>query len=201
MAFNFYSRNKIYADITEVIGGTPLVRVNKLAQQEGCLATVLTKLEFFNPLSSVKDRPALGMIEAAEKEGKLKPGGTIVEATSGNTGIGLAFICAVRGYNLILTMPESMSVERRKLLAFLGAIIELTPASEGMAGSIKKADEIVKNTAGAVLTKQFENPANPLSHFMTTAEEIWNDTKGNVDAFVAGVGTGGTLQGVAALVA
>ncbi len=190
-------RNKVYADITEVIGGTPLVRLNKLARQEGCLATVLAKLEFFNPLSSVKDRPALGMIEAAEKEGKLKPGGTLVEATSGNTGIGLAFICAVRGYNLVLTMPESMSVERRKLLAFLGAKIVLTPASEGMAGSIKKAEEIAKNTAGAMLPKQFENPANPISHVISTAEEIWNDTKGSVDVFVAGVGTGGTLQGVA----
>ncbi|MFA4995041.1 MAG: cysteine synthase A [Bdellovibrionales bacterium] len=197
MARTLHSRNKVYADITEVIGGTPLVRLNKLAQQEGAVGTILAKLEYFNPLSSVKDRPALGMIEAAEKEGKLKSGGTLIEATSGNTGIGLAFICAVRGYNLILTMPESISLERRKLLAFLGAKIVLTPAGEGMAGSVKKAEEIAKNTAGAILPRQFENPANPISHFLTTAEEIWNDTNGAVDVFVAGVGTGGTLQGVA----
>jgi cysteine synthase len=197
MVLAFFSRNKVYADITETIGGTPLVRLNKLAQQEGSVATILAKLEFFNPLSSVKDRPALGMIEAAEKAGKLKPGGTLVEATSGNIGISLAFIAAVRSYNLILTMPESMSLERRKLLAFLGAKIVLTPAAEGMAGSVKKAEEIAKNTKGAILPRQFENPANPLSHFITTAQEIWDDTKGVVDVFVAGVGTGGTLQGVA----
>jgi cysteine synthase A len=196
MTVNLHSHNKVYADITEVIGGTPLVRLNKLAKEEGCIATLYAKLEFFNPLSSVKDRPALGMIEAAEKDGSLKPGGTMVEATSGNTGIGLAFISAVRGYNLILTMPESMSLERRKLLAFLGAKIVLTPAAEGMSGAVKKAEEIVKSTPDAIMPKQFENPANPAIHTLTTAEEIWNDTKGAVDAFVAGVGTGGTIQGV-----
>ncbi|MDR3424094.1 MAG: cysteine synthase A [Alphaproteobacteria bacterium] len=191
------SRNRIYNDITETIGGTPLVRLNKLPQEAGCVAVIYAKLEFFNPLSSVKDRTAIGMIEAAEKEGRLKSGGVLVEATSGNTGIGLAFICAVRGYNLILTMPENMSPERRQLLAFLGAKIVLTPVDEGMSGAIRKAEEIVRNTPNAIMPKQFENPANPAIHYSTTAEEIWNDTKGAVDFFVAGVGTGGTIQGVA----
>ncbi|MDD3371015.1 MAG: cysteine synthase A [Alphaproteobacteria bacterium] len=193
----FDTTNRIYNDMTELIGKTPLVRLNKIAYDEGCVATVLAKLEYFNPLSSVKDRTALGMINAAEKEGKLLAGGTIVEATSGNTGIGLAFISAMRGYKLILTMPENMSLERRKLLAFLGAKIILTPASEGMSGSVKKAEEITKATPGAIMAKQFENPANPAIHHFTTGEEIWTDTKGAVNAFVAGVGTGGTLQGVA----
>lgn len=191
------ARNKVYSNITETVGGTPLVRINKMAEEEGCVGTVLAKLEFFNPLSSVKDRTALGMIDAAEKRGQLKPKGLLVEATSGNTGIGLAFIAAVRGYTLILTMPENMSLERRKLLAFLGATIILTPAAEGMAGAVKKAEEIVKETAGAVMPKQFENPANPAIHIDTTAQEIWADTQGCIDAFVAGVGTGGTIQGVA----
>jgi cysteine synthase A len=191
------ARNKIYENIIEVIGGTPLVRLNKLAQDEACVATILAKLEFFNPLSSVKDRAALGMIEAAEKDGSLKPGGVMVEATSGNTGIGLAFISTVRGYTLILTMPENMSLERRKLLAFLGAKIVLTPAAEGMTGAIKKAQEIASSTPGAIIPKQFENQANPQIHYLTTGQEIWSDTQGAVDAFVAGVGTGGTLQGVA----
>jgi len=187
----------VYEDITKTIGGTPLVRLNRIPKEEGCAATVLAKLEFFNPLSSVKDRTALGMIEAAEKDGRLKPGGMVVEATSGNTGIGLAFICAVRGYGLTLTMPENMSHERRKLLAYLGAKIVLTPAGEGMAGALKKAEEIVADSPEAIMAKQFENPANPAIHQATTAQEIWNDTNGTVDAFVAGVGTAGTLQGVA----
>jgi cysteine synthase A len=196
MANTISFRNKAYNDITEVIGGTPLVRINKIAREEGCVGKIFAKLEYFNPLSSVKDRTAYGMIEAAERDGALKSGGTMVEATSGNTGIGLAFIASVRGYTLILTMPDNMSVERRKLLAYLGAKIVLTPASEGMAGALKKAHEIVAATPGAIMPKQFENPANPAIHVTTTAEEIWADTHGDVDAFVAGVGTGGTLQGV-----
>ncbi len=190
-------KNAIYDDITQLIGNTPLVRLKRIPEAEGCVANILVKMEFFNPLSSSKDRTALGMIDAAEKEGRLKPGGLLVEATSGNTGIGLAFICAVRGYQLILTMPENMSMERRKLLAFLGARIELTPAAEGMAGALKKAEEIVKESAGAMKVGQFDNPANPAIHKATTAQEIWNDTEGVVDAFVAGVGTAGTIQGVA----
>lgn len=190
-------RGMVYGSILETIGHTPLVRLNALAQEAGCAATILAKLEFFNPLASVKDRTALGMIEAAERDGSLKPGGTLVESTSGNTGIGLAFIAAVKGYTLILTMPENMSVERRKLLAFLGARLELTPAQEGMAGALKKAQAIVANQDNALLLRQFSNPANPAIHEATTAQEIWNDTQGAIDAFVAGVGTGGTLQGVA----
>ena len=188
---------KIFENITQTIGNTPLVKLNRLTQEARCVANVYAKLEFFNPLSSVKDRAALGMVQAAERGGELKAGGTIVESTSGNTGIGLAFIAAVKGYRLILTMPENMSVERRKLLAFLGAEIVLTPAEEGMAGAIKKADEIVCSYDNAVLTRQFANPANPAAHTETTAQEIWNDTDGCVDAFVAGIGTGGTVQGVA----
>lgn len=187
----------VFEDITKTIGGTPLVRLNRIPKEEGCAANVLAKLEYFNPLSSAKDRTALGMIEAAEKDGRLKPGGMVVEATSGNTGIGLAFICAVRGYGLTLTMPENMSAERRKLLAYLGASIVLTPAAEGMAGSLKKAEEIVATTANAMMAKQFENPANPAIHAATTAQEIWDDTQGTVAAFAAGVGTAGTIQGVA----
>ncbi len=197
MTFQTSPRNKIYNDITETIGGTPLVRLNKLPQEAGCGATILAKLEFFNPLSSVKDRTALGMIEAAEKDGILVAGGVLVESTSGNTGIGLAFIAAVRGYKLILTMPENMSVERRRLLEFLGAKIILTPAEEGMTGALQKAEEIAAKTKDAFMPQQFSNPANPRIHRNMTAEEIWNDTDGKVDVFVAGVGTGGTLQGVA----
>jgi cysteine synthase A len=196
MTFTTQPRNKVYNNITETIGGTPLVRLNRMPREAGCTAAILAKLEFFNPLSSVKDRTALGMIEAAENDGRLQPGGTLVESTSGNTGLALAFIAAVKGYRLILTMPDSMSVERRKLLAFLGADIVLTPAEEGMAGAIKKAEEIVRNTPRAFTLRQFSNPANPAIHLRTTAEEIWADTAGNVDVFVAGVGTGGTLQGV-----
>lgn len=188
---------KIFEDVTQTIGGTPLVRLSRLGRDQGCAAEILAKLEFFNPLSSVKDRAAMGMIEAAEKEGKLKQGATIVEATSGNTGIGLAFIASVKGYRLVLTMPENMSVERRKMLAYLGAEIVLTPASQGMAGAVAKAQEIVASDPDAFAPLQFENKANPASHEMTTAQEIWADTQGKIDVFVAGVGTGGTLQGVA----
>ncbi|MDD3030151.1 MAG: cysteine synthase A [Alphaproteobacteria bacterium] len=197
MPLTFSARGKVYNDITETIGGTPLVKLNALAKDEGCHATVLAKLEFFNPLASSKDRAAMSMIDDAEQKGILKPGGTIVEATSGNTGIGLAFIATVKGYKLILTMPENMSLERRKLLAFLGAKIILTPAADGMGGAVKKAEEIVRQTPGSIMAKQFDNPANPAAHVKTTAEEIWADTQGHVDAFAAGIGTGGTVQGVA----
>lgn len=189
-------RKKIYENIIDTIGGTPLVRLNKLSKGTSSSATILAKLEYFNPLSSVKDRTALGMIEAAEKDGKLRASGYIVESTSGNTGIGLAFIAAVRGYNLILTMPDNMSVERQKMLNYLGAEIILTPAAEGMAGASKKAEEIAKERDNAVMLHQFDNPANPAIHRETTAEEIWIDTNGSVDVFIAGVGTGGTIQGV-----
>jgi cysteine synthase A len=193
----FSPRPKICDDITQTIGNTPLVRLNKIPQETGCKATILAKLEFFNPLSSVKDRTAFGMIEDAEQDGRLKRGMILVESTSGNTGIGLAFISAVRGYGLILTMPEDMSLERRKLLAFLGAKIELTPAKDGMAGAVKRAQEIVASDPHALMLQQFENPANPAIHRNTTTPEIWRDTDGKVDVFVAGVGTGGTIQGMA----
>ena len=189
-------RGKIFDSILEAVGGTPLVKLNKLPQENGCVGTVLAKLEFFNPLSSVKDRAALGMIEGAEREGRLKPDSVLVEPTSGNTGIGLAFVAALKGYKLILTMPENMSVERRKLLAFLGATIVLTPSAEGMTGAIKKAEEIVGSTQGALMLQQFKNKANPAIHRLTTAQEIWVDTEGKVDVFIAGVGTGGTVQGI-----
>ncbi len=188
---------RVFADITETLGGTPLVRLNRLPQGEGCLAQVLVKLEFFNPCASVKDRIALAMIEAAEAEGRLRPGATLIEPTSGNTGISLAFVCAARGYRLILTMPESMSVERRKMLKLLGCDLELTPAERGMAGAIARADELCRKIPDALMLQQFDNPANPEIHATTTAEEIWADTGGEVDVFVAGVGTGGTLTGVA----
>ncbi|MDD5586402.1 MAG: cysteine synthase A [Alphaproteobacteria bacterium] len=196
MPFTTQGRGRIYNNIVETVGNTPLVRLNKLPQAAGCVGAVLAKLEFFNPLSSVKDRTALGMIEAAEREGRLNKDSVLVEPTSGNTGIGLAFIASVRGYKLILTMPENMSVERRKLLEFLGADIVLTPAGEGMTGSIKKAEAILKTDPNAIMLQQFKNPANPAIHRVTTALEIWNDTSGEVDVFVAGVGTGGTVQGV-----
>lgn len=184
---------KIYNDITETIGKTPLVRINRL--NKGC-ATIVAKLESANPCGSVKDRIALNMIRAAEAEGKLKAGATLVEATSGNTGIGLASVCATKGYRLILTMPESMSIERRKLLAFLGAEIVLTPATEGMTGAVRKAEELVSSITDAIMMKQFDNPANPEAHYKTTFQELWDDTDGKLDIFVAGVGTGGTLTGV-----
>ncbi|KAF0118936.1 MAG: cysteine synthase A [Rhodospirillaceae bacterium] len=190
-------RGRIYESIVETIGATPLVRMNKLTRDAGCVATVLGKCEFFNPLNSVKDRIGLAMIEAAEAEGVLAPGAVLVEPTSGNTGIALAFVCAAKGYRLILTMPESMSLERRKMLQLLGAEIELTPAARGMAGAVQRAEEMVANLPGAVMLQQFNNPANPAAHFRTTAEEIWRDTGGIVDVIVSGVGTGGTLTGLA----
>ena len=183
----------IHNDITEVFGNTPLVRLNRVT--EGLGATVLAKLEFYNPSSSVKDRLGVAIVDAAEKSGDLKPGGTLVEGTSGNTGIALAMVGAARGYKVILTMPESMSQERKTLLKAYGAELVLTPAGEGMKGAVSKAAEIAANTPGAVLTKQFENAANPAIHFATTGPEIWNDTDGAVDIFVAGIGTGGTLSG------
>jgi len=182
-------------DITELIGKTPLVKINKLTKEIDAL--VLAKLEFFNPMSSVKDRIALAMVNAAEKKGLIKEKSLIVEATSGNTGIGLAFVCAVRNYRLILTMPDTMTIERRKILKALGAEIVLTPGAHGMKGAINKANEICLENKDSFMPKQFENFANPEIHRQTTAEEIWNDTGGKVDYFVAGVGTGGTIMGTA----
>ncbi len=191
-----WGRGKVYGDITETIGHTPLVRVARMAKDAGAKGDVLIKLEFFNPLSSVKDRIGVAMIDVLEAEGKITPGKTVlVEPTSGNTGIGLAFVAAARGYTLKLVMPESMSIERRKILAHLGAELVLTPAAGGMPGAIDKANQILAETPGAVQPSQFENPANPLVHERTTAEEIWTDTQGKVDVLVIGVGTGGTLTG------
>jgi cysteine synthase A len=190
-------RGKIYDSILDTIGATPLVRVSRLAAEFGVKADIVGKLEFFNPLSSVKDRIGLAMIEAAEREGKIEPGKTtLIEPTSGNTGIALAFVAAAKGYRLILTMPESMSVERRKMLKLLGAELELTPASEGMKGAIRKAEELATTISNAFITQQFKNLANPEIHRNTTAEEIWRDTDGKADILISGVGTGGTLTGV-----
>lgn len=189
-------RGKIYDSILDTIGATPLVRLNKLAAAHDVKAELIGKLEFFNPLASVKDRIGLAMVEAAEAEGRLKPGGLIVEPTSGNTGIALAFVAAAKGYKLILTMPESMSVERRKMLRLLGAELRLTPAAQGMKGAIALANEIVANDPNAIILQQFENPANPKIHRATTAEEIWTDTDGKLDFIVGGVGTGGTITGL-----
>ena len=188
---------RVYDSITDTVGDTPLVRLDRLAKEKGVGAHILAKLEFFNPLASVKDRIGVAMVDALEQAGKIGPGhGVMVEPTSGNTGIALAFVAAARGYKLILVMPESMSIERRKMLALLGAELVLTPAPQGMKGAIAKANEIVAATPGAVIPQQFENPANPEIHRRTTAEEIWNDTAGAVDFVVSGVGTGGTITGV-----
>ena len=189
-------RGKIYASIIDTIGDTPLVALPNLTRALKPKGTVLAKLEFFNPISSVKDRIGVSLIESLEAQGVLKPGSTIVEPTSGNTGIALAFVAASKGYKLILCMPESMSVERRKMLLLLGAQLELTPAERGMAGAVARAKELVEAIPGAVLPQQFDNAANPLIHRVSTAEEIWNDTEGKVDALVSGVGTGGTITGV-----
>jgi len=190
-------RGRIYDSIVQTIGDTPLVRMKRLAQERGVKANLLAKLEFFNPISSVKDRIGVSMIEALEASGMIDPSKTIlVEPTSGNTGIALAFVAAARGYRLMLVMPDSMSIERRKMLSLLGAELVLTPAAQGMKGAIAKAQEIVAATPGAIIPQQFENPANPEVHRRTTAEEIWNDTGGEIDVFVSGVGTGGTITGV-----
>ena len=185
---------RIYNDVTDLIGNTPLVRLNRLTK--GLAAQVVVKLEFYNPANSVKDRIGVAIIDAAERAGDLKPGGTIVEATSGNTGIALAMVGAARGYHVILTMPETMSTERRVMLRAYGAEIVLTPGSEGMAGAVARAKQIISETENAVAANQFANPANPAIHRVTTAEEVWDDTDGKVDIFVAGIGTGGTISGV-----
>jgi cysteine synthase A len=193
-------RGRVYDSITETIGATPLVRIHRLAKKAGSQADILAKCEFFNPLNSVKDRIGVSMIAAAEAAGRIKDGTVLVEPTSGNTGIALAFVCAAKGYRLILTMPESMSVERRKMLNLLGAELELTPAAQGMRGAIAKAEEIVGSLPDAFIPQQFQNPANPEIHRRTTAEEIWRDTAGAVDVVVSGVGTGGTLTGVGSVI-
>ena len=192
-------RGRIYDSITDTIGDTPLVRLNRMAKEANAGANILLKLEFFNPMASVKDRIGVAMIDALEREGKITPDTVIIEPTSGNTGIALAFVCAARGYKLILCMPESMSLERRKMLAILGAQIELTPAEKGMKGAIARADELLAEYPNSVTPRQFDNPANPEIHVRTTAEEIWNDTNGGVDAVISGVGTGGTFTGVGSL--
>jgi cysteine synthase A len=191
-------QGRIFNDITETIGGTPLVRINRIIPPGGGI--VLAKCEFFNPLGSVKDRIGLAMIEAAERDGKINKQTLIVEPTSGNTGIALAFVCAAKGYNLVLTMPESMSIERRRLLKALGAKVELTPAAEGMRGAINRAEVISREVPNSFIPNQFENPANPEIHRQTTAEEIWQDTEGKVDILVAGVGTGGSITGVSEVI-
>jgi cysteine synthase len=192
------TNGKLYSNIVETVGRTPLVRLNRVTQ--GIDAIIAIKLEFFNPLGSVKDRIGMSMIEAAEQEGKINPNTVVVEPTSGNTGIALAFVCAAKGYKLVLTMPETMSMERRTLLAMLGAKLVLTPGSEGMKGAIARAEEILRATPNAWMPQQFNNPANPIIHQKTTAEEIWADTNGQVDILVSAVGTGGTITGVAEVI-
>jgi cysteine synthase A len=187
-------RGRIYDDITQTIGNTPLIKLRRVVGD--AKATVVAKMESFNPLWSVKDRIGVSMIDAAERDGKLKPGGTVVEPTSGNTGIGLAFVCAARGYRLIVTMPETMSLERRRLLKAFGAEVVLTPGDKGMSGAIARAEEILRDTPNSFMPQQFKNPANPEIHRKTTAEEIWRDTDGKADILVSGVGTGGTVTGV-----
>lgn len=189
-------RGRIYTSITQTIGDTPIVRLDNLMKEYGLKATLLAKLEFFNPIASVKDRIGVAMVEALEAEGKIKANSVLVEPTSGNTGIALAFACAAKGYRLILCMPESMSVERRKMLLLLGAELELTPADQGMKGAIGRAEELLAQNPDWVMPQQFNNPANPEIHRRTTAEEIWNDTDGEVDAIISGVGTGGTFTGL-----
>ena len=189
-------RGRIYDSVLDLVGDTPLVRLPRLMEELKPAGEVVAKLEFFNPLSSVKDRIGVSMIEALESEGKLKPGATIVEPTSGNTGIALAFVAAAKGYRLVLVMPDSMSIERRKMLLILGARLELTPAEKGMRGAVLRAQELLEEIPGSVMPQQFENWANPLIHRVSTAEEIWNDTDGKVDAVISGVGTGGTISGV-----
>lgn len=188
----------VYNSLNELVGSTPLLRLRQIEAETGANANIFAKLECFNPAGSSKDRVALNMLEEAEKRGELKPGGTIIEPTSGNTGIGLAAFCAAKGYKAIFTMPETMSVERRKLLAAYGAEIVLTPAAEGMKGSIEKAEEIYKNTVNSFIPSQFDNPDNPSAHFKATGPEIWNDLDGKIDVFIAGIGTGGTVSGTGA---
>ena len=189
-------RGRIYDSIVETIGNTPLVRIPRIAAEEGLVAALCLKLEFFTPIASVKDRIGVNMILSLEREGRIHPGDTLIEPTSGNTGIGLAFAAASRGYRLILTMPESVSIERRKMLTFLGAELVLTPREKGMSGAVAQAQELLAATPGAVMPNQFANPHNPEIHRQTTAEEIWHDTQGEVDAIVCGIGTGGTLTGI-----